>query len=384
MVSNGISQSLVVGSTTLDDLSREVYCILGIPVDAIDMWSVVSRIQSPSASKRPFLITTFNLNFLVNSLSDPDFRESLLVSDLCPADGMPIVLIARLIGVPIKRRVAGSDFLDAINAKCSPAKPLKVFLFGGVEGVAVAASRAINAKSSGLYCVGSLYPGFGSVEDMSQNDVIDNINSSNADFLAASLGAKKGQLWLLRNHRRLLIPVRAHLGATINFQAGTLRRAPLVLQKFGLEWLWRIKEEPQLWRRYWTDGSVLLRLLLTRVLPLIIWTRWLNLNYRYYRHDLLVTQALGDESVTLSLSGPATVRHIHKATAAFRKAVATEKSITIDFSRVTAVDARFLGLLLLLIKTTKGVGAKVIFKGLSPKLEKLFRLNCLGFLFSTD
>src|SRR5262249_51052243 len=157
-----------------------------------------------------------------------------LLSDLCPADGMLIVWIARLLGIPIKQRIAGSDFFDAIKATGNPTKPLKVFLFGGAEGAASAASCALNARPTGLSCAGSLYPGFGSVEEMSRADIIHNVNSSNADFLAVSLGAKKGQLWLLRNHHRLLIPVRAHLGAAVNFEAGTLRRAPLFMQQFGL------------------------------------------------------------------------------------------------------------------------------------------------------
>ena len=66
-----------------------------------------------------------------------------------------------------------------------------------------AASRALNGQPSGLYCVGWLYPGFCSAEEMSRDDIIDNINSSGADFLVASLGAQKGQLWLQRNHHRL-------------------------------------------------------------------------------------------------------------------------------------------------------------------------------------
>ena len=86
-----------------------------------------------------------------------------------------------------------------------------------------------------------------------------------ADFLAVSLGAKKGQLWLHRNHQRLTVPVRAHLGVTVNFQAGTVKRAPPRLRAWGLEWLWRIKEEPHLWRRYAHDGWVLLGLIFTRV-----------------------------------------------------------------------------------------------------------------------
>src|SRR5207244_10946213 len=104
---------------------------------------------------------------------------------------------------------------------------------------------------------GVLDPGFGSVEEMSRDHIIDKVNAGAADFLAVSLGAKKGQLWLHRNHQRLTIPVRAHLGVTVNFQAGTVKRAPLRLRAWGLEWLWRIKEEPHLWRRYAHDGRVL-------------------------------------------------------------------------------------------------------------------------------
>ena len=380
MIFDGATPGLVVNGATLDDLSREVYCILGIPVDAIEMPAVLRRIETAAASRVPFLISTPNLNFLVNSQSDLDFRESLLLSDLCPADGMPIVWIARLIGVPIKHRIAGSDFFDKLKAEYNSAKPLKVFLFGGAEGVAATASRALNARPGGLYCVGSLCPGFGSIEEMSRHDIIDHINSSNADFLAVSLGAKKGQSWLMRNHHRLLIPIRAHLGASINFQAGTLRRAPPIMREFGLEWLWRIKEEPYLWRRYWNDGSVLLRLLLTRVLPLAIWTWWLQLKHKRHGQDLIITQALSHESVTVSLSGPATDRHVDRIITAFNDAIATKKPIVIDFSNTHVVDARFLGLLLMLRKKVKGSGANPIFAGLSPGLKGVFRLSGLGFL----
>ena len=363
-----------------DDLSREVYCILGMPVDAIGIHAALRRIELAAAGRTPFLISTPNLNFLVNSQLDRHFRESLILSDLCTADGMPIIWIAWLTGIPIKNRVAGSDIFDALKAEHSTAHPLKIFLFGGAEGVATAASQALNSQPSGLYCVGSLYPGFCSVEEMSRNDIIDEINSSGADFLVASLGAQKGQLWLQRNHHRLLIPVRAHLGASLNFQADTVRRAPPIMRKFGLEWLWRIKEEPYLWRRYWNDGSVLLRLLFTRVLPLAFWTWWLRLKYERRGEDLIITQADGDEYVTVRLSGPAIARHVDKAIPAFKEAIETNKRITLDFSNTRTIDARFLGLLLMLKKTLKSTGATLVFVGLSPGLERIFSLNRLDFM----
>jgi N-acetylglucosaminyldiphosphoundecaprenol N-acetyl-beta-D-mannosaminyltransferase len=379
MINRARTNQLTPGGVP-EDLSREVYCILGIPIDAIDMASTVSRIEAASAEKQPFLISTSNLNFLVNSLSDSTFRESLLLSDLCLADGMPILWIARLLGLPIKYRVAGSDLFDAIKAKQNQEMPLKVFLFGGNEGVAAAASRALNARPSGLCCVGFLYPGFGSVEEMSREEIIQDINSSNADFLVASLGAKKGQLWLLHNHHRLSIPVRAHLGAALNFAADALRRAPLVMQKVGLEWLWRIKEEPYLWKRYWTDGSVLLRLLITRILPLIILQFWIQLKQKNNEQNLVVTQTLTNETTSVNLFGSATTEHLNKIVSALRTAIATQKSIVVDLTEVTVIDARFIGLLLMLFKTMKRVGAKASLAGVSPSLTRIFRLYGVGFL----
>jgi N-acetylglucosaminyldiphosphoundecaprenol N-acetyl-beta-D-mannosaminyltransferase len=360
-----------------DDLSREVYCILGIPVDAIGMYAALRRIESAAAGLTPFLISTPNLNFLVNSQLESDFRESMILSDLCTPDGMPIIWIAWLTGIPIKNRIAGSDIFDALKTARSTAHPLKIFLFGGPEGVAKAASRTLSVQSSGLYCVGWLYPGYCSAEEMSRDDIIDNINSSGANFLVVSLGAQKGQLWLQRNHHRLLIPVRAHLGASLNFQAGKVKRAPPIMRKFGLEWLWRIKEEPHLWRRYWNDGTMLLRLLFTHVLPIAFWTWWLRLKYERRKEDLIITQDADRESVTVSLSGCANVRHVGKAIPAFRKAITTKKRITLDFSNTRTIDARFLGLLLMLKKELKNTDAAPIFVGLSPGLKRIFRLNRL-------
>jgi N-acetylglucosaminyldiphosphoundecaprenol N-acetyl-beta-D-mannosaminyltransferase len=367
-----------------DDLSRDVYCILGMPVDAVEMPSVVHRIEAAATGKTPFFISTPNLNFLVNSQLNPEFRETLLLSDLCSADGMSIICIAWLIGIPISNRIAGCDIFDALKTQHDLVKPLKVFIFGGAEGVALAASRSLNAEPSGLCCVGAHYPGFGSVDDMSQRDIIDGINSSDADLLVASLGAQKGQLWLQRNHHRLRVPVRTHLGALVNFEAGTLKRAPGLMQKLGLEWLWRIKEEPHLWRRYWSDGKVLLHLLVTRVLPLAIWTRWLKLKYVRRERDLVITQHHGNESVTVSLAGSATARYVDEIIAAFRAAIAVNKRIMIDFTNTRAIDARFLGLLLMMRKTLKDDGEGPVLIGLSPELRRIFRLNGLEFLLPTD
>src|SRR5689334_5809760 len=186
------------------DLERQVYCVLGAPIDAANVATALRKINEASRSRTLTLISTVNLNFLANSLVHPEFRESLLLSDLCTADGMPIVWCARLLGLPIKERVAGADILDHLRAQSSASK-LRVFFFGGADGIADQARRCLNAQDGGVTCVGTLNPGYGTVEDISSEAIISAINASDADFLVVALGANKGQAWLRRNHHRLQI-----------------------------------------------------------------------------------------------------------------------------------------------------------------------------------
>jgi N-acetylglucosaminyldiphosphoundecaprenol N-acetyl-beta-D-mannosaminyltransferase len=362
------------------DLARSVYCVLGMPIDAVNLATVVRRIEAAAANRTGFLISTPNLNFLVSSLSDPEFRESLLDSDLCSPDGAPIVWIARLLGIPIRERVAGSDLLDQLQSPVARTRRLSVFLFGGAKGVAATAARKLNSEPGGLNCVGTMDPGFCDVSEMSQDHIIDTVNSSGADFLSVSLGAKKGQLWLYRNHNRLTIPVRAHLGAAINFQAGVIKRAPPMIRACGLEWLWRIKEEHYLWKRYLNDGLALLRLLSTRVLPLAVTTGWQQFRRKHQQEGLLIKKSHDHQSTIISLCGDASERHVPKAIACFREALMGNQNITIDLSNTRLIDARFFGLLLMLRKELKHRGARLVFTGASGGIRRIFRLNELEFL----
>ena len=363
----------VANTAPPDDLSRDVYVVLGVPVDSVDMATTMQRIDAAARRGTPFLISTVNSNFLVASESNAEFKESLYRSDLCTADGMPVVWIARLLGIPVKERTAGADLPEAMKLMRPPSRALKVFLFGGKEGSAAFAGERLNAERKGLVCVGTYYPGFGSIAEMSSDNIIKTINASGADVLLVALGAAKGQAWLLRNHERLRIPVRAHVGATINLQAGTVRRAPRWMQKIGLEWLWRIKEEPQLWQRYGHDGLVLLRLLVTHILPLVILTRWQAL--RSGRQNVAVARCEDDKTVTLKINGAATARTIAVPLPHVQYAAESGKDVVINFSGTRHVDARFLGLLLMLDKRLNAHGRRLTFTGISSGVGRMFRLN---------
>jgi N-acetylglucosaminyldiphosphoundecaprenol N-acetyl-beta-D-mannosaminyltransferase len=363
-----------------DDLTREVYGVMGVPVDVSNMETVLRRVDAAAERAEPFHISTINLNWLIISQFDEAFREFLSVSDLSTADSITVVWLARLLGAPIKERITGADIFEQLKSMRDSTNPLKVFLLGGPEGVAAKAHRNLNAESDGIECTGSLSPGFGTVDELSTNSIIEAINSSNADFLVTSMGAKKGQAWLRKNINRIQIPIRAHLGATMNFQAGTVRRAPVWVQKWGFEWLWRIKEEPHLWRRYWHDGTVLLRLMVTRIVPFIILSKWLQLRCESKDKDLRIERDEDQKSVILSIKGIASGRNVGEAIRYFQDAALTAKDVAINFAGTRLIDARFIGLLLMLDKQLKGQQLRLTFTGISPQIERLFYLSGFEFL----
>jgi N-acetylglucosaminyldiphosphoundecaprenol N-acetyl-beta-D-mannosaminyltransferase len=367
-----------------DELSRQVFGILGIPIDVMGLRTLLRKLEAAVKYRKPFLLSTPNVNFLITSRVEKQFRECLLLSDLCPVDGMPIVWIARLLGVPIKDRVSGSDLFDALKLTDRFDRRLSVFLFGGADELAALVGKNLNAKSGGLKCVGTLNPGFGTIDEMSGEEIIEAINASGADILAVFLNAKKAQAWLLQNHDRLRIPVRAQFGATINYEAGTINRAPPYLRSAGLEWLWRIKEEPYLWRRYWTDGKSLLRLLLTGALPLAVEALWTRFRSARTGEGLRIELREEEHAVVVGLSGLAIAAHADEAVNAFRQALGKGKAIHVDVSRTRLLDPRFFGLLLMVRKQLLGRGQALRFIVVSPAIIRAFRRNGFEFLLSDE
>lgn len=334
------------------DCQRPIYDIAGLPFDAVDLRETVRITLRAVEHREPLFVSTPNLNFLIAAQTDQEFRASVFRSDLCIADGMPIVWLARLLDVPLRSRVSGSDLFDALCAQSE--RTVKVFFFGGPDGAAQLAAERVNQRAQerqsnsqtpGVVCVGYESPGFGSLDDMSRPEMIDRINASGADFVVVSIGARRGQVWIQRNRERLDAPVISYLGAVINMAAGTIDRAPRWMQKTGLEWVWRIKEEPQLWRRYASDGWALLRMLGTRILPQVL---------RRWRRQLLVPAArrqgqleleCKDGVCRLRLRGDWSVSNIDELRARLAACGAQGNRVEMDVGEATYLDAAVRGLL---------------------------------------
>ena len=358
-----------------ENATRNVYGLLGLPVDAIDFETLIAAMDTAVAKREPFLISTLNVNFLIKSQENAGFRDSVLSSDLCLVDGMPLIWMAKFLRVPIWERVAGSDLFGRLRARTNTR--LRVFLFGGTGDLAARVGKKLNAEKGGLECVGVLNPGFGSVEKLSSSEIIDQINASGADLLAVFLNAEKAQAWLMHNHHRLTVPIRAQFGATINFEAGTIRRAPPLLRSTGFEWLWRIKEEPYLWRRYWNDGRSLLHIFLTSVLPIAIAAR-LN----PICAEFAIRRGESNGSYMLALSGAAAGENVNRLLPFVDEAVNEHRAVTIDLSDVRDADGRFFGLLLGLRTQLARRGLDLHLAGVSPRMRRIFRLNRFEFLLT--
>jgi N-acetylglucosaminyldiphosphoundecaprenol N-acetyl-beta-D-mannosaminyltransferase len=358
-----------------DDFDREVYCLGGLPFDAVIMAEALAMLQSAARNKTRCFLSTPNLNFLISARSDAEFRDSVIHGDLVVSDGMPLVWIARLLRIPIQERVAGSSLFETLREQ-DAANPISVYFFGGPDGVAEIAAQKINQNAGGITCVGYQSPGFISIEEMSSAAKIAQINASNADFLVVALGAKKGQAWIYRNLPRIKIPIISHLGAVINFEADKLKRAPALMQNMGMEWLWRIKEEPALWKRYWHDGLGLLKLLVTAVIPHAL---WLKFNSQHLKKSTNNNINLDCDGTTcrLIISGSVLDPISPEIRSMMRQAALQATDMELDLTDAEYLSPGFLGLLLLLKKHLDNRAVKLKMVGVQPKMKRLLKWNGL-------
>ena len=360
------------------NLTREVYCILGLPFDAVSMSTVIENIHKSVKDQIPYFITTPNTNFVIVSQTDKVFRDSVIHSDLCVADGMPVIWVAKMLGLPIVERVSGASFFEKLGESSKP-DPLKVYFFGGPDGVAEKASQRLSSVAKSLVSVGYESPGFANVEEMSSVGTIAKINASHADFLVVALGAKKGQAWIEHNRHKLNTPVISHLGAVINFVAGTIRRAPRFFQSSGLEWLWRIYQEPQLWKRYYYDAMQLFKLLTRKIFPYAVWIRF-NRKMLNEKTELLVDIQRHGVKLLITPSGACLAQNLSVLKSDVTAALGGCREIELDMSNVSVVDAAFIAFTMLLVGYAEKQGGCLQLRNLNKTNQRIFYWNCANFL----
>lgn len=372
----GISE-LPLLPTPAPDFNRPLVALLGLPIDVVDMAQAVALMEVSRRERKRCFLSTPNLNFAIQSQHDKAFRDSICRSDLSTADGMPLVWIGKWVGAGLRERVSGASLFEQLHAIDNP--PWRVFFLGGPQGASQEAVLALGNDVSNMQPVGLIFPGFGGMDDMSRQDIIDCINDAETDFLLVSLGAAKGQTWIMENKSRLNAPVISHLGAVVNFAAGTVQRAPVWVQRIGFEWAWRIKEEPLLWRRYWNDGKAFLRLLLTQVLPLALQYR-----LRKGQRQGTAAKATWQSESVLALEGVCAGERLGAVRQALTQAWERGGPLTLNLSGVTYFDVYFVGLWLMLESRMREAGRPLRIDGVKSSHRRWLRWHAASHLLKAN
>lgn len=224
--------------------------ILGVPFDNLTIAEAVELIGRMVQSRRPHYLVTANVDFLVQAQADIELRRILFDAHVVLCDGTPLVWASRWLGNPLPERVAGSDLVPLL-LRVAAERKFRVFLLGAAPESAALAVAKLKEKYPGLPLVGHYSPPFNPLLEMDHDEIRRRIAEARPDLLFVAFGCPKQEKWIAMHYRGLGVPVCVGVGATIDFLAGQLRRAPRWMQVTGTEWIFRMVQEPRrLFARY--------------------------------------------------------------------------------------------------------------------------------------
>ena len=226
-------------------MGLDAVLILGVRVDNVTTGETLTLMEQMVAEGGGHQIVTVNPEFVMRARRDPAFHATLHEAHLALPDGSGLLWASRLLGKPLRERVAGSDMLPLL-ARLSAERGYRLFFLGAAPGVADRAARVLQRENPGLRIVG-VYSG--SPDPAEEDGLVARVVAASPDFLFVAYGAPKQDLWIRRNLDRLGVPVCMGVGGTFDFVAGVTPRAPLWMRERGLEWLHRLVRQPRRWRR---------------------------------------------------------------------------------------------------------------------------------------
>lgn len=219
--------------------------ILNTQIDNCTMTEAAEEVMRMARRRKPSYVVTPNLDFLLNMDEDPEFDEACREADLILADGISIVLLAKLFRQPLKEKVSGSDLFPVI-CKMSAEEGMTVFLLGAAPGVAEKAAENLKRSFSGLKVAGTYSPPIGFEHDEEEiSNIIRIVTESAPDILFIAISQMKGEKFIHKYKNDLNVPVALSIGAAVDFVAGHKKRAPRWVSRMGLEWLYRTIQEPR-------------------------------------------------------------------------------------------------------------------------------------------
>ncbi len=213
--------------------------VLGVGFDSLTIEEAVTRAKALMTERRAAYVVTPNPEIVMACRERLETMQAVNAADLVLPDGIGVIYGARILGTPLKTKLPGIDFIQALMADMAK-EGKSVFLLGAKPGVAEAAAEKLKAQYPGLAVVGTQDGYF-----KDDAPVVEAVNAARPDLLLVCLGAPKQELWMQRNQSLLNVGLMAGLGGSLDVFAGNVRRAPKAFQRLGLEWLYRLMKEPK-------------------------------------------------------------------------------------------------------------------------------------------
>ena len=233
-----------------------------VDIDNVNISEAIALIEEFVQERRVCYLGNPNVDVTVRIQSDPMLANYYKNAALTLVDGVPVMWAAKFLGSPLKEKISGSDLVPEI-CKLAEQKGYKLYFLGGRPGAAAAAKEILEVKYPDINIVGTYAPPFGFEKDEREMErIFSKIREAAPDILLVGLGVPKQEKFIAACYRELQVPVSMGVGVTFEFIAGIVKRAPLWMQRSGLEWFWRLCMEPgRLWKRYLVDDLQFLTLI---------------------------------------------------------------------------------------------------------------------------
>jgi N-acetylglucosaminyldiphosphoundecaprenol N-acetyl-beta-D-mannosaminyltransferase len=219
--------------------------ILGVPIAMTDYDGALDAMDSMVEARSSGYVCAVAVHALTVGLDDPEMGEALRGARLVLPDGMPVVWAANLLGANLKDRVYGPELMLRYSDRCAE-RGHRVWLYGGRDqGSLVQLALNLRRRHPGINIVGGYSPPFRPMTVEEEDALVDQINSARPDVLWVGIGVPKQEKWMARMREKLDVPVMCAVGAAFDFHAGRISQAPSWMQQRGLEWIYRIAQEPR-------------------------------------------------------------------------------------------------------------------------------------------
>jgi N-acetylglucosaminyldiphosphoundecaprenol N-acetyl-beta-D-mannosaminyltransferase len=348
--------------------SPETLVLFGVPFHNVTFDEALAWIAARARSGRPSQVVTSNLDFIYQAWKDPEMHRIHLEADLVLADGWPPVTFSRFFGPPLKERVAGSDLVPHL-ASVARDHGLSIYALGAKPGVAQEAMRILAERSPGLRVAGCESPPLLPLLEMDHSSLCRRIAEAKPDILLVAFGAPKQDKWIRMNRSRIGEAVALGVGGSLDFIAGTQRRAPRWIQRIGMEWFWRLASQPtRLFRRY-SSNLVFLILMLGRL-------TWIRLSPPGRSAGSPVPGTPEWDSGKVARVPLARLSNAQEAVAfCARHEVRAREAVTVlDLSGYVWLNSLELGAVARLARAAGQGGRPLLLAGVSARVRRLLRL----------